>query len=1104
MLSKPSRAFAILRLSAGLINMTFKEEIDSNNYNANQLISVPFTTTSSVLTYNISIIDETGNYISSVISDIRLSLSPIVSNKIDDTKLQDISSISLGNSSINNRVTISDLFNSIRQYKFNNQQILFFDNGKGCLSYSSSYNVIFNDGNSQIATLYQLISNTSLIKSIIVNKRVYEDSDTGISIPVTQNEEKTFSFKMVNNETHLVLQNNVTKNGETIKNEDEYDLYGNLLINKERLPYFIDEGAYLTTNYTYDTYGNLLSVSKVNFNSVIMPLLTRTYNSDGTVASENNNGVVSNYTYNSNKDLSRCSDVIDQNTNSFFNLLYDGYHRLTQTLFQHESNETGLTQTITYNSSDLVTTMLNGNTGYSFSYSSDYKTTNLSFISAGLGSGIIYSLRKERLTKTESFLEENVLSNGAYDTLTSTYNTSNLLISIEQYLSDFFIYTYQYSYNSTTQYAGLANISEISYNNIPEQDYSYNSLENISKIEFNPPDDFEIEHKPNGLKKYIFYIGSSSIDYVTRYPNLGEEQPYFDSINNYFNSDKIEQLSSVFICDSFGRISVIETQIAITSTAYAYIDYSFGYLTGSSTSPFLTSFTYNGYRTSGNSGLLRFTQSISYNSLQFIETIDTVTHINNVQSSENLAFTYDNFKRLSTYQKNSITETYSYSLDGLLTSVTNSSLGTWTYSYYSNRFGQISGVSLTNNNQVVKSHAYSYDSLGNRSSYNYYEETTLKEITTYNYLSGKLKKVTISDNLNQIETITLDYNSNGQLSKKVVSINNNNTTYQYFYDNGKLISMTAPQGRYYFYYDSIGVTGFILRSGINVYDIYICVRDSFNNIAYITDSSGNPLIKYDYDPWGNFTYQLLSFNPNILNVVSNFPFKYRGYIYDEDLKLYYLKSRFYDSVSRSFISRDHYSYLDITSPTGINLYCYCGYNPIMYTDENGNSALVVSLIVGTILGATWGVVSAATSGNNDKIGIGILIGAATGALTGIVGGLNGFLLFGSTFLIGAAGDILSQKYIEGRSWSEINLFRSVIAGCINGGLAFLSKGIGGLLIESGMVTFSAEYFLATLMLNSPLFALGISGSLIANYFINDSDNDEEKKNKQFLYGALQW
>lgn len=89
------------------------------------------------------------------------------------------------------------------------------------------------------------------------------------------------------------------------------------------------------------------------------------------------------------------------------------------------------------------------------------------------------------------------------------------------------------------------------------------------------------------------------------------------------------------------------------------------------------------------------------------------------------------------------------------------------------------------------------------------------------------------------------------------------------------------------------------------------------------------------------------------------PFRYRGYFYDTDMGLYYLKTRYYDPEVGRFINMDGISYSDPETLNGLNLYSYCGNNPVMNVDPEGHAwwhwlvaaAVVVGLAVATVVTA---------------------------------------------------------------------------------------------------------------------------------------------------------
>ena len=77
------------------------------------------------------------------------------------------------------------------------------------------------------------------------------------------------------------------------------------------------------------------------------------------------------------------------------------------------------------------------------------------------------------------------------------------------------------------------------------------------------------------------------------------------------------------------------------------------------------------------------------------------------------------------------------------------------------------------------------------------------------------------------------------------------------------------------------------------------------------------------------------------------PFRYRGYYYDNETSLYYLNSRYYDSANARFINADGY----VSTGQGFNgnnMYAYCGNNPVIRIDINGQSWEFLDVVSGVI------------------------------------------------------------------------------------------------------------------------------------------------------------
>ena len=138
------------------------------------------------------------------------------------------------------------------------------------------------------------------------------------------------------------------------------------------------------------------------------------------------------------------------------------------------------------------------------------------------------------------------------------------------------------------------------------------------------------------------------------------------------------------------------------------------------------------------------------------------------------------------------------------------------------------------------------------------------------------------------------------------------------------------------------------------------------DIIGILDNSGNTVVKYSYDVYGNCPRYYSTNN----DLADSNPIRYRSYYYDEDTGLYYLNARYYNPEWRRFISPDDTAYLDIESANGLNLYAYCGNDPINYKDPSGHLAITtIAIITGAIIGfgisATSSIVTQLEEYNGD-------------------------------------------------------------------------------------------------------------------------------------------
>ncbi len=149
------------------------------------------------------------------------------------------------------------------------------------------------------------------------------------------------------------------------------------------------------------------------------------------------------------------------------------------------------------------------------------------------------------------------------------------------------------------------------------------------------------------------------------------------------------------------------------------------------------------------------------------------------------------------------------------------------------------------------------------------------------------------------------------------------------------------------------------------------------------------------------------------------PFRYRGYYYDTETKLYFLKTRYYDPEIGRFISQDGVEYLDPETINGLNLYAYCVNNPVMNVDPNGTIGILVGILIGVLIGAVVvgtgvAIYAGVTAYNNGVRGWDLVGAIAEGFLTGaVIGAIIGWVI--AAFIYGgpAIASFLGKSFSFG-------------------------------------------------------------------------------------------
>ena len=282
----------------------------------------------------------------------------------------------------------------------------------------------------------------------------------------------------------------------------------------------------------------------------------------------------------------------------------------------------------------------------------------------------------------------------------------------------------------------------------------------------------------------------------------------------------------------------------------------------------------------------------------------------------------------------------------------------------------------------------------------------------------------------------------------------------YIYDSqGRLLKQSNDLE---FFYDHSGVSS-VKHGG----KTYFYRKDVLGNVIALLDTSGAVVVKYTYDAWGNHAEEVLDSSCETLANLN--PFRYRSYYYDTETDMYFLKTRYYDPEIGRFMTIDGIEYLDPDTINGLNLYAYCGNNPVMNIDSNGNKwwefwkwdwASIGKIALGVVVVAGLAVASVFTGGAASVIFAGAAIGAGAGFLgggiSGVVsgGGLAGFAngaLMGT--ITGAISGAVAASPLGVWGQVAVNAFLSAGNYWVGQKISGDEVTIGGLIVSAGIGAF---------------------------------------------------
>lgn len=309
------------------------------------------------------------------------------------------------------------------------------------------------------------------------------------------------------------------------------------------------------------------------------------------------------------------------------------------------------------------------------------------------------------------------------------------------------------------------------------------------------------------------------------------------------------------------------------------------------------------------------------------------------QPGLNLTYTYDNEGNILTETRNGQTTRYQYDMIGQLLRVDDpNEPATWTFEYdmggnmLSKKKYNYTTEATPPGTPTVYAYTYDatwkdklasfagksivYDAIGNPTSYDGW---------TYTWIAGrKLSKMSMTG-----KTVEFAYDANGLRIQKKVTDGATVTTTDYSM-HGKLLmhlkqEVSGVESNICFSYDAHSRPSMIRYNE----SFYTYVLNLQGDIVAIVDANGLEVVQYKYDAWG----RLVSTSGSLATTLGKLnPFRYKGYVYDEETACYYLKNRYYSPDFCRFLNEDSILSQGLLAQ---NTFGYCMNNPVSYSDPSG-------------------------------------------------------------------------------------------------------------------------------------------------------------------------
>lgn len=477
----------------------------------------------------------------------------------------------------------------------------------------------------------------------------------------------------------------------------------------------------------------------------------------------------------------------------------------------------------------------------------------------------------------------------------------------------------RYTYDPFKRLTGIAHDDDIA----PRYHYAYDAGGNVAEVRDDALGrvktcEFDMSGRPMRVKEKqgVELLSSSEVSYDegNRVAKQKEQHGNTPSFETSFTYDRDNMVSTL----AYGR----------DGEAYASLALVYDHL-GRTTSRALSA--------DGNT----YTQTLGYlagdhgnhSSTGMVETI--------TQPGQNLTYTYDDAGRILSEQRNTRTTTYSYDGLGQLIRVNDplqSRTTTFAYDAGGNIldkriYAYITDATLGSPLEVIP---YSYGDAAWRDKLTAYNGTPitydaignpLQDGTwTYTWRAGiKLAKLEKPG-----ETLTFDYDANGNRVRKHST---STGTTEYTMLGTRLVHQSRRSVDMHFWYNDLGkpqVAWYNCGTYCYVYNLQGDV------IALVDTRTNEEVVAYAYDAWGK-QISCTGAMADTLGVEN--PFRYRGYVYDEETGWYCLPARYYRPDIGRFVNAD-----TVVGTAGKlfshSIFTYCINSPVTMEDPSGHAPAI--------------------------------------------------------------------------------------------------------------------------------------------------------------------